>query len=139
MSNLRLAEISLLEGKADDAMPFHGLHQRSQSLYFPGSPFPAGPLLFNQARLEFPELDRSVLVVQNLCQWLALNLLRGVAALEQDHPDDASCVKRYPGRPSALYYQGVAYIKERNFRGASFISTNFAEKPAFGMGGSHAA
>ena len=50
---------------------------------------------------------------------LSINLLRGVAALEQDHPDEALLfVKRYPDEPSALYYQSVCYIKKKEISNA---------------------
>jgi len=50
---------------------------------------------------------------------LALNLLRAVSALEQNHPDETILyVKRYPEEPSALYYQAVAYIKKKEISSA---------------------
>jgi len=122
MSNLRLAEISLLQGKTDDALrevtPF--LHD--------ANPYISQEAVFLKARCLLVKRDWQgmndaikQLIHQNpsFTNDLALNLLRGVAALEQNHPDEALLfVKRYPDEPSALYYQGVSYIKKKEISNA---------------------
>src|SRR5882672_1990902 len=114
MSNLRLAEISLLQGKTDDAL------RQVAPFLKDGNPYISQEALFLQARCLLVKRDWQgmnnvikQLVHQNpaFANDLALNLMRGVAALEQNHPDEALLfVKRYPEEPSALYYQGVSYI-----------------------------
>ncbi len=122
MSNLRLAEISLLQGKADDAI-------RQAAPYFKdANPYIAQEAMFLDARCLLVKRDwqglnavikQLVLQAPAYSNDLVLNLLRGVSALEQDRPDEALVyVKRYPEEPSALYYQAVAYIKKKEISNA---------------------
>ena len=93
-----------------------------------GNPYIAQEAVFLQARCYLVKRDWGSInsTLKHLIQMnpafgndLALNLLRGVSALEQDHPDEALLfVKRYPDEPSALYYQGVAYIKKNEISSA---------------------
>ena len=143
MSNLRLAEISLLEGRADDAI------RQAAPFLNDGNPYIAQEAIFLQARSQLVKRDWAPLnaTVRQLIQKfpaysndLALNLLRGLAALEQGHPDETLLfVKRYPNEPSGAVLSGRGlHQKERDFRGAPALSANSAENPNSGMGRSHA-
>src|SRR5437016_5491734 len=122
MSNLRLAEISLLEGKADDAIRLTNPYLKD------GNPYIAQEAQFLLARCLLVKKDwqgvnntikELVRVDPAYSNDLAINLLRGVACLEQDRPDEALVyVKRYPDEPSALYYQAVAHIKKHEMSAA---------------------
>jgi TolA-binding protein len=122
MSNLRLSEIALLEGRADDAL------KGAMSYYKDGNPYIAQEAMFLGARCLLVKRDWTTLsatikelVRQNpaFSSDLALNLMRGVSALEQKKPDEALVyVKNYPSEPSALYYQCVAYIMKKEISNA---------------------
>src|SRR5882724_2148858 len=122
MSNMRLAEISLLQGKADEAI------RQTTPYVKDGNPYIAEEAQFLLARCLLVKKDWNGVnaVIKELVRQapaysndLAVNLLRGVSALEQDRPDEALVyVKRYPEEPSALYYQGVAYLKKKEISNA---------------------
>src|ERR1035437_4235637 len=121
-STLRLAEIALLQGKADEAL------KDLEPLQKETNPYMAQEVLFMQARCYLVKQnwkDLNAVVRQLLLQYpayaddLSINLLRGVAAIEQNRPDEALLfVKKYPDQPAALYYQGVCYIKKKEFSSA---------------------
>ena len=121
-ANLRLVEMSVIEGKADDALG------QIEPLLKNGNPFIAQEAAFLKARAylvkqNWTALNQTLrgLVQQNpaYANDLAVNLLRGVAALEQGHPDEALLfVKKYPDQPAALYYQCVCYIQKKEFSNA---------------------
>src|SRR5262249_53757365 len=121
-SNLRLAEILLLEGRSDDAI------REVSPLLQDANPYITQEALFLEARCDlakqnWTEMNKIIRQLINInpafSDDLAVNLMRGVAALEQDRPDEALVyVKRYPDEPSALYYQGVAYIKKKEISNA---------------------
>jgi TolA-binding protein len=123
VSSLRIAEIALLQGKVDDAMK-----QASSFITKDGNPYISHEALFLQARCllvkqDWPALQKSIqqLVRTNpaYSNDLAVNLLRGVAALEQKRPDEALVyLKRYPEEPSAMYYQAVAFIQKKEISNA---------------------
>src|SRR5258706_279355 len=134
MSNLRLAEISLLQGKADDAI-------RQTAPYIKdGNPYISQEAQFLLARSLLVKKDWAGLnaAIKELVRQapaysndLALNLLRGVSALEQDRPDEALVyVKRYPDEPSALYYQAVAHIKKKEISAALPLYQQILQKSA---------
>lgn len=122
MSSLRLAEVALLQGKVDDAL------KDLEVLAADTNPYIAQEALFLQARCQLYKRDWDMMnkAARDLVQLnpafssdLAFNLLRGVAALEQDRPDEALVyLKKYPDEPSALYYQGVAYLKKNEVSNA---------------------
>ncbi len=123
LSGLRSAEIMLLQGKAGDAIkaiaPFLGKNV---------NPYVSQEALFLQARgflvqKDWPALQNSMaqLVRVNPAYSgdLAVNLMRAVAALERERPDEALVyVKRYPEEPSALYYQAVAHVQKKEISNA---------------------
>ena len=121
-SNLRMAEMNVMEEKADEA-----LRQLDSMLKDP-NPYIAQEAMFLKARAylvkrSWPELNLTLkqLIAQNpaYSNDLALNLLRGVVSLEQGHPDEALIfLKRYPDQPSAMYYQCVCYIQKKEFSNA---------------------
>lgn len=122
MSGLRMAELLLLEGKPDESLKqLEGLVQDS-------NPYVSQEAVFLQARCflykrNWEEMNRvtKALVRVNpaLANDLAFNLMRSVAALEQDRPDEALVyLRKYPEEPSALYYQGVAYIRKKEISNA---------------------
>jgi TolA-binding protein len=122
MSDLRLAEITLLQGRADDAFRMVDEHIKDSN------PYIAQEALFLQARCkvqkrEWDAMNKLVkeLVRQNpaYSNDLAVNLMRSVAALEQERPDEALVyLKKYPDEPAALYYQGTAYIRKKEIANA---------------------
>jgi len=122
MSSLRLAEIELLDGKADDCL------RDVNALSKDANPYIAQEAVFLQARSQLykRQWDAMNKTLQRLLQLnpafgddLAVNLLRGVAALEQNRPDEAIIyLKKYPDEPSALYYEGVCYIKKKEISSA---------------------
>jgi len=121
-SNLRLAEIAVLDEKADEAL------RQLDPLLNDGNPYVAQEAAFLKARAYLVKQDWSKLnltlrelVSRNpaYANDLAINLLRGAAALEQGRPDEALVyVKKYPEQPSALYYQCVCYIQKKEFSNA---------------------
>lgn len=119
---LRLAEIALLEGQADEAL------KQLEPLVKDANRYTAQEVSFLQARCylakrQWAEMNR---VLQQLTRDnpafskdLAVNLMRGVATLEQNQPDEALVyLKRFPDEPSALYYQGVCFIKKKEISSA---------------------
>src|SRR5205807_10182417 len=122
MSNLRFAEISLLQGKTEDAL------KQAAPYLKDGNPYIAQEAQFLHARCLLVKRDWlglykavALLIRQNpaYSNDLAVNLMRAVAALEQDRPDEVLVyVKKYPEEPSALYYQGVAYLKKKEISSA---------------------
>ncbi len=123
ISGLRMAEILLLQGKADDALKALAPYQAKEI-----NPYVSQEALFLQARCylvkrDWASLQKAMLQLVRTnpaySNDLAVNLLRGVAALERDRPDEALVyVKRYPDEPSALYYQAVAYIQKKEISNA---------------------
>lgn len=122
MSGLRMGELMLLQGKSDDAL------KEIEPLVNDANPYISQEAVFLQARCylfkrNWEEMNRvtKALVRVNpaYASDLAFNLLRGVAALEQDKPDEALVyLKKYPDEPSALYYQGVAFIRKKEVSSA---------------------
>jgi TolA-binding protein len=131
-STLRIAELLLLQGKADEAI------QQIAPLIRDGNPYTAEEALFLQARSflykrDWNNMNTSVtqLLHRNpgFVDDLALNLLRGVAALEQDHNEVAlAFFKKYPDEPSALYYQAICYIKDKQISNALPIYQQILQK-----------
>jgi TolA-binding protein len=122
MSNLRLAELQLLQGRADECL------QMIKGYVNDGNPYIAEEAIFLQARAylykrDWNAMNKSVTDLLHkspgFTDDLALNLLRGVAALEQGHRDVAiAFFKRYPDEPSALYYQAVCFIQNKEISNA---------------------
>ncbi len=123
ISALRNAEITLLQGKPDEAYK-----QAAPFITKDGNMYVAQEALFLQARCllvkqNWVELQKSIQQLIRInpaySNDLAVNLLRGVAALERNRPEEALVyVKRYPDEPSALYYQAVAYIQKKEISNA---------------------
>jgi TolA-binding protein len=121
-SAMRLAELLLLQGRADEA-----IQQLIPLLSDPNS-YIAEEAIFLQARCyvfkrDWKGMNKCItdLLRKNpgYTNDLALNLMRGVAALEQGHTDIAlSFFKKYPDEPSALYYQAVSFIKNKEISNA---------------------
>ncbi|OGR92123.1 MAG: hypothetical protein A2992_04940 [Elusimicrobia bacterium RIFCSPLOWO2_01_FULL_59_12] len=121
-SQLRLAELLLLQGKADETI------KQLAPLASDPNPYVSEEAIFLQARSCVLKRDwrtLNALITQLLrknpgfADDLALNLMRGLAAMEQGHLDVAiSFFKRYPEEPSALYYQAVCFIKKREISSA---------------------
>ena len=122
LSTMRLAEMDLLQGRADEALK--GL----TPLLADPNPYISQEAVFIQARCflwkkDWVQMDRIIkqLVNRNpsFSEDLAVNLMRAVAALEQEHYDESLIyLKKYPEEPSALYYQGVAFIKKKEISNA---------------------
>ncbi len=134
MANLRLAEIELLAGKPDECL------RDLDPLVKDTNPYIAQEAVFLQARSflykrKWEDMNRTLkqLLQMNpaFADDLAVNLLRGVAALEQDRPDEAILyLKKYPEEPSALYYQGVCYIKKKEISSALPLYQQILQKDA---------
>jgi len=122
MSTMRLAEMDLLQGRADEAL------QGLRPLIADQNPYVSEEAVFIQARcfLWKKDWDQMNKIIQQLVAKnpafsndLAVNLMRAVAALEQERYDEALIyLKKYPDEPSALYYQGVAFIKKKEISNA---------------------
>jgi TolA-binding protein len=116
-ANLRLAEIHLLQGKADEAL------KQLDQVAKDGNPYVEQEILFLQARCyltqrQWSDMSRLIrqLIQENpaFSNDLAINLMRAVAALEQEQPDEALVyLQRFPNEPSSLYYQVVSYIQKK--------------------------
>jgi TolA-binding protein len=116
-SHLRLAELQLLQGRADESL------KELAPMLADSNSYISEEAIFLQARCflykqDWKNMNQAVtqLLRKNpgFTNDLALNLLRGVAALEQGHADVAiSFFSRYPDEPSALYYQAISNIKKR--------------------------
>src|SRR6185312_10817947 len=66
-----------------------------------------------------------------LSEDLAVNLMRGVAALERQKPDEALVfLKKYPNEPSALYYEGIAFIEKKEISNALPLYQQILQKDA---------
>jgi len=134
ISGLRLAEILLLQGKADDAL------REVDPLLNDSNPYIAQEATFLQARcfLYKRQWDQMNKIVKSLLHMnpaysndLAVNLMRGVAALEQNHPDEALLyLKKYPDEPSALYYEGVCFIKKKEISNVLPLYQQILQKDA---------
>lgn len=117
VSSLRLAEIKLLNGQVDEAL------SDLEPLLRDSNPHIAQEAMFIKARCylykknwqSLSSLTRTM--VKNnpaFSNDLAFNLLRAVAAIEQERYDEAQVyLRKYPDEPSALYYQGVAFVKNK--------------------------
>lgn len=114
---LRLAEINLLTGRTDEAMA------QLDPLIQDANPYIAEEAIFIKARCYLQKRDYAAmaqavayLIKRNpaFASDLPVNLMRAVAALEQNKPDEALVyLKKYPEEPSALYYSGIAHIRKR--------------------------
>jgi TolA-binding protein len=121
-SSLRIAEIHLLDGQVDEALATlepllkDSNHHISQEAMF----LKARCLLYKKDWQNLSALTR-VMVKNNpaFSNDLAFNLLRAVSAIEQEHYDEALVyLRKYPDEPSALYYQGVAFVKNKEIANA---------------------
>jgi TolA-binding protein len=122
MSTMRLAEMDLLQGRADESLKQLGPLISDTNAYI------SQEAIFIQARCflwkkDWNQMNRVIKQLVNLnpafSEDLAVNLMRSVAALEQERYDEALVyLKKYPEEPSALYYQGVAYIKKKEISNA---------------------
>jgi len=121
-ASLRIAEIDLLSSKVDEAF------KQLEPWIKDGNPYIAQEAMFLKARCFLFKRDWQNLntITKEMVKTnpafsndLAFNLLRAVAAIEQDHSDEALVyLKKYPNEPSALYYQGVAYVKNKEMASA---------------------
>jgi TolA-binding protein len=121
-SRLRVAEVMLLEGRPDEAL------KELDPMGRDSNPYMADEALFLQARCYLYKRDwekENSIVTKLLRQNpafshdLALNLMRGVAALEQGHFDQAVVYfEKYPDEPSALYYRSICYIRKKEISSA---------------------
>ncbi len=122
ISELRLAEIDLLDNRADEAL------KRLEPLSHHSNPYLSDEAVFLQARCflqkhEWGELSRVVtkLAQQNpaYADDLALNLIQGVALLEQGKLDAAMVFfQHFPDEPSAIYYLTVCYVQKKDMSNA---------------------
>jgi len=121
-AQLRTAELDLLAGNSEDALAI------LEPLTTDSNSYVAEEAMFIKARCflhqrKYDEISNTVqaLIKRNpaFAGDLAINLLRSVAALEQNKPDEALVyLKRYPEEPSALYYSGVAFIRKKEVSNA---------------------
>ena len=133
-SALRLAELLLLQGNADQAL------KDLTPLLTDSNSYISEEALFLQARCyvlkrDWASMNKSITLLLHknpgFADDLALNLMRGVAALEQGHTDVAlSFFKRYPDEPSALYYQAVCFIQNKEISSALPIYQEILQKDA---------
>lgn len=122
VSHLRSAEIQLLSGRVDDAL------KTIEPWLADANPYVAQEAMFLQARCYLFKRDweRLSAITRQMVKTnpafsndLAFNLLRAVAAIEQDRNDEALVyLRKYPEEPSALYYQGVAFVQKREIANA---------------------
>jgi TolA-binding protein len=135
-SALRLAEITLLQGRADEAL------RDLDPLLKDPNPYIAQEAMFLSARCyllarQWPALAKTIktLLQKNpaFANDLAFTLLRGVAALEQHRYDEALLfLKKYPDEPSALYYQGACYIRKKEISNALPLYQQILQKDPHG-------
>src|SRR5258708_1252887 len=133
-SNLRMAELLLLQGKPDEAL------QQLGPLLNNGNPYISEEAIFLQARCfvykrDWNNMNKCVTLLLHknpgFTNDLALNLMRGLAALQQGHTDVAlSFFKKYPDEPSALYYQAMCFIKNKEISNALPIYQQILQKDA---------
>jgi len=117
LSSLRLAEIKLLSGQVDEALsdlePLikdSNAHIAQEAMFLKARCY-----LYKKNWQSLSDLTRTM-VKSNpaFSNDLAFNLLRAVAAIEQERYNEALVyLRKYPDEPSALYYQGVAFVKNK--------------------------
>lgn len=131
-SKLRLAELLLLQNRADEAI------QELNPLADDANSYVSEEAIFLQARShvlkrDWKAMNKSVtqLLRKNpgFSDDLALNLMRGLAAMEQGHVDVAlTFFKKFPEEPSALYYQAVCFIMKKEISSALPIYQQILQK-----------